>query len=187
MMTPEEMKIVEDCEKQIKAINAEWRNIENYPGYQVSNLGYVRSNRIGQKWKILNPEVCKGYKRILLRNSEGKKHWFVHILVARAFIANPDNKPIVNHKDADKFNNCVENLEWATPSENTVHAFQNGLMNIPRGTRHYLSKLTDKQVAYIRKVYVPRDKKFGEVALARKFGISLNAMSNILCNRTYRI
>ena len=67
----------------------------------------------------------------------------VHRLVAEAFIANPENKPQVNHKDGDPLNNCVSNLEWATNKENSNHAFKNSLCRKP---------LTSEQVIEIRKL-----------------------------------
>lgn len=63
---------------------------------------------------------------MLDKNNKSKSE-LVHILVAKAFIENPYNKPTVNHKDGNKHNNCVDNLEWATYSENNKHAVEKGL------------------------------------------------------------
>ena len=73
----------------------------------------------------------KGYEKVALSKIENgktkQKAFFVHRLVAIAFIDNPENKEQVNHKDGNKFNNCVENLEWVTNSENMNHAKINNL------------------------------------------------------------
>ena len=97
----------------------QWRPIEGYEGlYQVSNLGRVRSlDRIDcagrrLKGKILSPEVARGYVQVQLWK-EGKLKWFkVHRLVAQTFIHNPEGLPQINHKDEDKTNNIVDNLEY---------------------------------------------------------------------------
>lgn len=96
-----------------------WKDIKNYKGlYQVSNLGNIRSNI--NKPKILIPQISNaGYFRIIIRN----KHYSVHRLVAQTFIPNPENKPQVNHIDGNKLNNNVNNLEWATASENQKHNY----------------------------------------------------------------
>lgn len=95
-----------------------WRPVVGYEGlYEVSNLGRVKSlnyNRTGKE-KIMSPVVFKGYYRVLFNcRGKGRKQKFVHRLVAEAFIPNPDNLPQVNHKDENKLNNCVDNLEWCT-------------------------------------------------------------------------
>lgn len=79
--------------------------------YYVSNLGQVK-NKHG---RILKPAIRNGYCRVYLKDK-----WYpVHRLVAMAFIPNPDGLPEVNHKDFNKFNNCVDNLEWCTRKYNT--------------------------------------------------------------------
>ncbi len=115
-----------------------WKDIKGYEGlYQVSNLGRVKSldryivnkNNKQQYYngKILKGNIRKGYLKLTLSKDNSQKTVPIHILVAKAFIPNPENKPEVNHIDGEKTNNCVSNLEWATRSENELHAYKNGL------------------------------------------------------------
>ena len=105
-------------------MNEEWRDIEGYEGlYQVSNLGRVRSlNCRGHKGciGILTPRLDgKGYEMVALYKEGKARNTKVHRLVAQAFIPNPNNYPQVNHKDENKTNNIVENLEWCTGKYNS--------------------------------------------------------------------
>lgn len=103
-------------------ITEEWKPIAGYEGlYEVSNLGRVRSlkrnNTLGKTLKPLTDR--DGYYQITLSKNNVRVTKKVHRLVAIAFIENPNNYPVINHKDENKQNNCVENLEWCTVKYNT--------------------------------------------------------------------
>lgn len=113
-----------------------WKDINEHEGYQVSNLGRVRSfwgkgTKKGQRGGchlVKVPHLVKVYDnnpRGYLYVKLGEKSTrCIHILVAKAFIPNPNGKPQVNHKNGIKTDNCVENLEWVTHQENIQHAFR---------------------------------------------------------------
>lgn len=101
-----------------------WKDIEGYEGkYQVSNLGNVRSlgYRNSKIVRNLQPKLNANYLFVHLRKQGVSKFPMVHRLVAKAFIPNPNNYPEVNHKDEDKHNNCVNNLEWCTRTHNITY------------------------------------------------------------------
>lgn len=111
-------------------MDEEWRRLEEYPSYEVSNKGRVRSiDRIairkGRKARIkgmlLNPKSERGYLSVTLYSGSRREHkkTGVHRLVAMAFIPNPNNYPYVNHKDENKENNNSDNLEWCTAKYNS--------------------------------------------------------------------
>jgi hypothetical protein len=100
----------------------EWRNIKGFEGYQVSDEGMVRNIKKEIPRMIKPWDNGNGYKRVSFRNTDGEKvKLYVHRLVASAFIPNPDNLPLVNHKDENPSNNNVTNLEWCTKRYNITY------------------------------------------------------------------
>ena len=103
-----------------------WEDILGYEGlYQISNLGNVRSLKYwgGKRIHAMSPiQMKNGYWVIRLYKDKGTKGFLIHRLVAQAFIPNPDNLEMVNHKDENKSNNCVDNLEWCTRSYNQIYS-----------------------------------------------------------------
>lgn len=110
-----------------------WKDIENYEGlYQVNELGEVKSKR-----GILKPKPTKwGYLQVGLYKNGVCKNFSVHRLVAKAFIPNPDNLLEVNHKDENKLNNTVENLEWCTRKYNINYGSHNERMAFTNSNRY---------------------------------------------------
>lgn len=102
-----------------------WRDIEGFCGcYQVSNMGRVKSLKFGKE-RILKAKKDYGYLRIGLRKDGKKNFYMIHRLVALAFLPNPYNLPQVNHKDEDKTNNRVDNLDWCSAEYNVNYGTRN--------------------------------------------------------------
>lgn len=108
----------------INKIEEDWRKIEGFENFYVSNLGRVRNVKSN---KILKENIKNGYAYVGLTEGTKQKSCRVHRLVANAFIDNPENKKYVNHIDGNKLNNRVDNLEWITASDNVKHALNNNL------------------------------------------------------------
>lgn len=107
-----------------------WKNIDEYPNYSVSNLGNIRNDKRGKLLKLsMN---TWGYCTVSLYKNGIERRLSVHRLVAMSFIANPLNKKEVNHINGNKRDNSTDNLEWMTRSENMKHATDNGLLDIKK-------------------------------------------------------
>jgi len=127
--------------------------------YEITKEGQVINKLTG---KIVKPQRNgKGYLRVAV----GKKLMFVHRMVAEKYIPNPENKPQVNHKDGNKENNRVENLEWVSNQQNRNHAVNKGLQI--HGEKCPWAKLTEKQVEFIRK-----HTEISSKEMAKVFGVS---------------
>lgn len=109
-----------------------WKDINGYEGsYQVSNNGRIKKLKcfFNREEKILkNQNAVHGYLFIGLRKNKKREFILIHRLVAMHFVSKPIGHEYVNHKDGDKFNNSASNLEWVTASQNTIHAYANGLI-----------------------------------------------------------
>ena len=124
-----------------------WKDIQGYEGrYQVSNLGNVKSlkNHLGESRELVRrlKTFSDGYVRVELhKKGSNPKTRYVHRLVAQAFIPQPQDKKYVNHKDSNRSNNCVKNLEWCTHAENVQHGYREGNM---KPARHRLGARTSQ-------------------------------------------
>lgn len=160
-------------------LEEEWRPVVGYEGhYEVSNIGRVRSltivRRIRSKPRILRPiKFRRGYTFVSLSDASGKKHSIkISRIVAKAFLPNPDNLPCVNHKDEDRANNAVDNLEWCTYVYNTHYG-------------HCIEKIRASKAHLFRKViqmdadgnYIDSFESLSEAK--RKTGINNFSISNV--------
>lgn len=170
-----------------------WKDIKGYEGhYQVSNLGKVKSlariveSRKGvflnKKEKFLSDWNCgKGYRKVKLSKDAIEKSIRVHRLVAETFLSNPKAKLEVNHINGIKDDNRVENLEWCTSSENTLHALNFKLKLSQKGSQHGMSKLNEKQVLEIRAI--GRSKTLKEIS--KIYNVDMSLISSILLNKIW--
>lgn len=145
-----------------------WKDIEGYEGlYQCSNLGNIKSleriettngivNKRTRGSRILKPiKNHRGYILVRLSKNGIAKSYQVHRIIAKHFILNPDNLPQVNHKDEDKTNNCVDNLEWCTSAYNSNYGDRNKkiggkLINHPNLSKSVLGIKDDKIIYYFK-------------------------------------
>ena len=165
-----------------------WRDVPGWEGvYQISNKGRIKSFKVCPSGKIMS--LCNqtgDYIRFVLqKHGRNKKTVLVHRLVAKVFIPNPLNLPVVNHKDGNKQNNSVDNLEWCTRSQNTSHAFKTGLRNY-NGCKNPHSKLTQSDVETIRRIYV-RGKhcENNSYGLAKRYNVSPKTIQNVVNGKHY--
>jgi hypothetical protein len=140
--------------------------------YEVSNTGLVRNKQTGL---ILKCPINKsrGYKTFTCHG----KTMRVHRVVAKLFIPNPNNLPVINHKDGNKVNNNVDNLEWCTDKENQIHARDNGLTKT--GEDCVFSKLTQKQVDFIKENFSKENPQYNTVQLSKMFNVDRSTISRI--------
>lgn len=178
--------------EQFKDIDLTKYDGEDYAGiYQVSTFGRIKSLRmccnVHKKYvyreRILKPNINRcGYKYINLNKIGKTKVFTIHRLVAIHFISNSENKKTVNHKDGNKQNNYIDNLEWSTYSENAKHSFKMGLQN-NQGENHPQHKLSNKDVIFIRKS--KKEKIFKQRELSKMFGVSESVISCAILKKTW--
>ena len=153
--------------------NEIWIPIQSENGlFSISSCARIKNNTTG---KILKQSVNKtGYYQIVTKigGRNGRNRLFrVHREYAIAFIPNPHGLPQVNHKDGNKLNNSIDNLEWCTAAYNTQHAHKLQLITVHRGHENSQSKLSKEDREFILKNYSRYDVNYTGRALAEKFGV----------------
>lgn len=165
-----------------------WRKIVGWKNYSVSQNGLIRNDITGI---IKKPSLnLYGYHRVILYEGRRRFRTMVHRLVAQAFISNPYKKPCVNHKDSNRLNNHVQNLEWVTYQENMDHAISKKGKWVS-GSGNGSSVLTQKQVDEIKEYILDIDlnKRNMKQAISKHFAKLFNVTSMtiyyILTNQTW--
>ena len=165
--------------KKLNNTKEYWKEAKGFENYfSVSNFGRLKSDITGHIYKS---SMTRGYfyYRLHLRKFSINVNKSAHRIVAETFIENQFNKPQVNHKDGNKLNNNVDNLEWCTQSENITHAFKTKLMSKPVGNVKYPKVIIDS----IRKL---RDSGLQLKVISNYFNIPQSTVTHI-CLGTRRI
>jgi len=166
-----------------------WESVKYYEGnYEVSSFGRVVS--LPRKWapdRVMLKGCVRGcgYNTVGLWKNSKHKLVNVHRLVAEHFISNDEDLPCVNHKDGNKLNNNVRNLEWCTYSENIKHGYRIGRhpkVRMP-GESNPASKLTELDVREIKDLYAG---DWSQSKLANTFGVSQKAIHNIVNGHSWK-
>lgn len=105
---------------------SEWRTIEDYPDYEVSDDGQVKSFKNGKERILKGCDNGDGHLRVNLNRNGKQKSFLIHRLMAKEFIPNPRGYPFVRHLNDIPYDNRIENLEWGTPEDNTRDSIKNG-------------------------------------------------------------
>ena len=190
-LTLEDFEIDKELEANVKQEiilkeNPIWKDIKGYEGlYQVSDDGRVK--RVSTD-RIANITVDgRGYSKKAITLNGETKQYSVHRLVAEAFIENPLNKSEVNHIDGNKLNNCVENLEWVTRSENMKHAHKNNLQHysgyIQYSQRKKVGKFSEEDIEDIFKL---KESGISNRKIAEKYNVSHTTIGSLINGESYK-
>jgi hypothetical protein len=176
----------------------QWKRVEGFPAYDVSNRGRVRSYyRRGRgahiadtPQRILKPvPLTTGYLSVGLRKNGELTTTRIHKMVALAFLPLADSSLQLNHKDGNKSNNTAENLEWVTARQNVRHylnvlggAIANNFKE-QQGEKNHQAKLTDSQAVTIRALYSTGEYSHREIA--KMYGVSKPTVGRIIRRQTW--
>ena len=171
--------------ERLEEIKEEWKDVKGYEGcYKVSNMGIIKSFKHEKDGRLLSPKFNGNYNQIRLCKDGVCNIFSIHRLVAIHFVENPLNKDQVNHIDGNKTNNFYKNLEWATHSENGLHAYETNLRVSQKGEVHGRSRLTEKEVLAI--YFLAHTGKFEQKKIAEMFNIHLATVSDIKLKKRWK-
>lgn len=157
--------------------------IPNHPAYLINERGEVYNTKTGNLLKN-SLSGSSGYRTVFV---DGKNRT-LHRLLAITFVPNPDNLPCVNHKDGNKLNNKLSNLEWCSHSRNNKHAYDIGLKKyaFTGGEDSAHHKLTTDDVNFIRDNYKPYDKVYGAKPLSIKYGVTPSCITMVVYGNNWK-
>ena len=157
-----------------------WKKVVGFPNYSVSDRGRAKNNKTGYIFKPRTSGSRRGYPQVYLRNNGAKSKRFIHRLVLGAFVGPCPPKHETNHKDGNRDNNRLSNLEWVTSSENQRHAYRFGLTPVPctKNENNGMCKLSNAEVKQLREMRF----LFGVPVrnLSPLFGIGLKHVDRII-------
>jgi hypothetical protein len=174
----------------------DWRDVVGYEDrYEISNFGNLRSKSYLKKGRNVNgefsfitqPRLMKptvngnGYLSVYLSRDGESANFVIHRLVAITFLENPDNLPVVNHKDCDKTNNRVDNLEWCTQQHNVKHSYESGTKT-NLGDKHPRRVLNSEIVCKMRKMF---SEGIGVQKIADHFGFRYDTTKSAITGKNW--
>lgn len=163
----------------------EWKTIKDYPDYEVSNMGRVKSHKFKKERILKQTRNSAGYYHVCLYGDHKSRYINVHVLVVDTFIRPRKDGEVVMHRDHNKQNNRLENLQIGTPKENRAASVEVGHYSNhekARGEQHGKSKLTDEQVREI--LALKGTATYQEIA--DMYGVALSTVSNILSRKIWK-
>lgn len=161
-----------------------FRPIPFFPGYYVSSCGLVLSTRLGKRKILVRCISTTGYLAVnLYRADGGHKYAKVHQLVALVWKGPRPKGHCVNHKDGNKQNPDVNNLEYVTFQGNLAHAFSTGLRIPSRGSKHHWAKLKDQDVREIRMLVLSGK---DQTSVAKLYNVNSSCISDIVTRKTWK-
>ena len=165
-----------------------WKDIPRFKGkLQASCFGKLRRLYNFRKPRILHTFFRKGYQHISLSYNGVKRNYSVHILIAETFIPNLNNKPELNHRNFNRSDNRITNLEWCDKKENAQHAVRAGRYPNMKGELNPSAKLTTKQVREIKDWLKHNEWKRGNYSLlAKKYSVDSQTISDIYNGRKWK-
>ena len=168
-------------------MKGQWRKGVGFDNYSVSNIGEVRVDKSFHKSKIgknMNKTLSpRGYYYVILTKDRIECHKFIHVLVSESFLGKKPEGLEINHKDGNKLNNHINNLEYTTRQENMNHAKRLGLLKCLKGDECSWSKITEEDVINIRKLC---DDGILQRVIAEMYNISRPHVSEIYNRRTWK-